>query len=116
MALFCAGCGVSLPVGARFCSVCGKAVTEPGAIPGSNPGSARSTGPFLRARLGRKVAGVCQGIANQYGWDVTLTRVITVLLSIFVFPVGIVAYILFWVIVPEAPEILPSVTNLNTTI
>jgi phage shock protein C len=93
MALFCAGCGVSLPVGARFCSVCGKAVTEPGAIPGSNP-----------------------GLANQYGWDVTLTRVITVLLSIFVFPVGIVAYILFWVIVPEAPEILPPATNLNTTI
>ena len=46
----------------------------------------------------------------------TLTRVITVLLSIFVFPVGIVAYVLFWVIVPEEPLALPAATNLNTTI
>jgi phage shock protein C len=113
MALFCAGCGVSLPLGARFCSVCGKAVTEPGPVPGLG---ARPTGPFLRPRLGRKIAGVCQGLANQYGWDVTLTRVITVLLSIFVFPVGIVAYVLFWVIVPEEPLALPAATNLNTTI
>ena len=117
MALFCAGCGVSLPVGARFCSVCGKPVTEPGPVSGSDLGTAgRPAGPFMRPRLGRKVAGVCQGLANQYGWDVTLTRVITVLLSIFVFPVGIVAYILFWVIVPEAPQTLPVATNLNTTI
>ncbi len=117
MALFCAGCGVSLPVGARFCSVCGKAVTEPGPVAGSTLGSSgRPTGPFMRPRQGRKIAGVCQGLANQYGWDVTLTRVITVLLSIFVFPVGIVAYVLFWVIVPEAPQTLPAATNLNTTI
>ena len=113
MALFCSGCGVSLAGGARFCSVCGKPVTEP--VPGSDLG-ARPTGPFMRPRQGRKIAGVCQGLANQYGWDVTLTRVLTVLLSIFVFPVGIVAYVLFWVIVPEAPLALPAATNLNTTI
>ena len=28
MALYCSGCGVSLPVDARFCSACGKPVLE----------------------------------------------------------------------------------------
>ena len=49
-------------------------------------------GPLTRPRAGRKLAGVCQGLANQYSWDVTLTRVIAVLLAVLVFPVGLLAY------------------------
>jgi phage shock protein PspC (stress-responsive transcriptional regulator) len=38
-----------------------------------------------------------------------------VVLAIFVFPIGEVAYVLFWVMVPEeSPAVVPS-TNLNTT-
>ena len=46
---------------------------------------------------------MCQGLANQYGWDVTLIRVITVLLAVFTFPVGLIAYLLLWLMVPEEP-------------
>ena len=62
----------------------------------------------MRPLAGRKLAGVCQGLANQYGWDVTLTRVIAVLLAVLVFPIGEVAYVLFWVMVPEEPRTCPS--------
>ena len=86
MASYCAACGASLPGGARFCSTCGKAVTEPGAV--GFPGICRGTASLIRPRAGRKLAGVCQGLANQYGWDVTLTRVIAVLLAMLVFPIG----------------------------
>jgi phage shock protein C len=109
MALFCARCGASLAASARFCSACGKPATDPTSTP-------IARGPFLRPRAGRKIAGVCQGLANQYGWDPSWVRIITVLLAIFVFPVGFVAYGLFWVIVPEEPLLLPAVTNMNTTI
>jgi phage shock protein C len=64
--------------------------------------------------VGRKIAGVCQGLANQYGWDVTWTRVITVLLVIFTFPVGALGYVLFWLIMPEEPVEVPVATSLNT--
>ena len=100
MASFCAGCGSSLPGGARFCSSCGKAVTEPGPIGSSGP---IPPGLLMRPRAGRKLAGVCQGLANQYRWDVTLTRVIAVLLAVLVFPVGLLAYALLWMMMPEEP-------------
>jgi phage shock protein C len=108
MASYCAGCGGSLSSGARFCSACGRAVTEPGPVAGSGP--VRATTPFIRPLTGRKLAGVCQGLANQYGWDVTLIRVITVLLAVFTFPIGLIAYLLFWLIVPEEPRPLPPAT------
>jgi len=112
MASYCAGCGASLSSGARFCSVCGNAVTEPGPVAGSGP--ARTPNPLIRPYAGRKLAGVCQGLANQYGWDVTLVRVITVLVGVFTFPIGLIVYGLFWLIVPEESRPLPPATNLDT--
>jgi phage shock protein C len=108
MASYCAGCGASLSDGARFCSVCGRVVTEPGPVAGS--GAVRTPNPLIRPFAGRKLAGVCQGLANQYRWDVTLVRVITVLLAVFTFPVALIAYLLFWLIVPEEPRPLPPAT------
>ncbi len=113
MASYCAGCGASLSSGARFCSACGKAVTEPGPLAGSGSGRPQPN-PLIRPFAGRKLAGVCQGLANQYGWDVTLIRVITVLLAVFTFPIALIAYLLFWLIVPEEPRPLPPATHLDT--
>jgi phage shock protein C len=113
MALYCSGCGVSLPVDARFCSACGKAVCDAAAFASRPPSP--SWGSLTRPLAGRKLAGVCRGLANQYGWDVTLIRVIAVLLAILVFPIGEVAYVLFWVMVPEEPRMVAPTTNLNTT-
>jgi phage shock protein C len=116
MALYCSGCGVSLPSDARFCSSCGKAVVEPGSAgAGFAPRPSAPWGPLMRPLAGRKLAGVCRGLANHYGWDITLVRVIAVLLAILVFPIGEVAYALFWVMVPEEPRTVAPTTNLNIT-
>lgn len=117
MTLYCAGCGAALAADARFCSACGKAVVEPGSV-GSGFASGPAypfRGPLMRPLAGRKLAGVCQGLANHYGWDVTLTRIIALVLAVGIFPVGLIAYIVFWVMVPEEPRPVPPVTNLNTT-
>jgi len=111
MASFCAGCGVPLSAGARFCSACGKAVNEPGPVYAYGT----PTNPIVRPRIGRKLAGVCRGLANHYGWDVTITRVIAVLLAVATFPIGLVAYILFWVLLPEEPQVAPDLSGLSTT-
>lgn len=112
MASYCAACGASLTGEARFCSACGKAVIHPGAA--GSPAPVR--GPLTRPRVGRKVAGVCQGLANQFGWDVTLTRVIAVLLAVLMFPVGLLGYGLLWLLMAEEPLSLPSTTSLDTAI
>lgn len=95
MALYCAGCGKALADDARFCSSCGRPVGNT-AAPVPRP-------PFVRPRAGRKVAGVCQGLANHLGWDVTILRVITVVLAVLTFPLGVIAYLIFWLVVPEEP-------------
>lgn len=49
------------------------------------------------------IAGVCGGIAEWLGWDVTLVRVLYVVLSVLsaAFP-GLLAYIILWIVMPDA--------------
>ena len=58
--------------------------------------------PLRRSRTDKMIAGVVAGLARYMGVDVTLARVVFVILSIVsaAFP-GILVYILLWVIVPE---------------
>ncbi|MFQ5526414.1 MAG: PspC domain-containing protein [Thermoanaerobaculia bacterium] len=58
--------------------------------------------PLRRSRKHRIIGGVCGGLADWLGWDVTLVRVLYVVLSIFSagFP-GILAYIILWFVMPE---------------
>ncbi|MGB2985388.1 MAG: PspC domain-containing protein [Phycisphaerae bacterium] len=55
-----------------------------------------------RSVVNRHIAGVCGGIAEYFGLDPTMIRVVYVLLSIFsvAFP-GILVYIILWVLIPE---------------
>ena len=58
--------------------------------------------PLRRSRRHRILAGVCGGLADWLDWDVTLVRVLYVLVSVFSagFP-GILAYIILWVAMPQ---------------
>ena len=48
------------------------------------------------------LAGVCAGIAEYFGWEVTLTRILYVVLSMFTGGfVGIVFYIMLMLIMSE---------------
>jgi phage shock protein PspC (stress-responsive transcriptional regulator) len=47
------------------------------------------------------VAGVCAGLADHLGIDVTLLRLLTVLATVLGFGSVIIAYLIAWVIVPK---------------
>ncbi|HWG11117.1 MAG TPA: PspC domain-containing protein [Rhodanobacteraceae bacterium] len=55
-----------------------------------------------RSRHNRMIAGVVGGLADYFGLDPTLLRIIYVLVSICsaAFP-GILVYILLWILVPQ---------------
>jgi phage shock protein C len=55
-----------------------------------------------RSRSNRMVAGVIGGLAQYFGFDPTMARIIYVVLSVVsvAFP-GILVYILLWIIMPE---------------
>lgn len=54
------------------------------------------------SRTDSKIAGVCGGIAEYFDIDPTLVRLIAVVL-IFVDGIGLLAYIVGWIVMPKRP-------------
>jgi len=49
----------------------------------------------------RKVfGGVCGGLAEYFGWDVTILRVLWVVATIFMLGTGLIAYLVLWLVMP----------------
>jgi phage shock protein PspC (stress-responsive transcriptional regulator) len=64
----------------------------------------RPAGPrprrLVREPEDRRIAGVCAGLADRLGVDVSLVRLGAVVLAIFT-PVGLIAYLVAWAVIPE---------------
>ena len=74
-----------------------------GAGGGGGFGGFGSGKKLQRKVSGRWIAGVCAGLADYLGVDVTLIRVIFAVLALFS-GVGAIAYVLAWALVPEEGE------------
>lgn len=57
---------------------------------------------LYRSRSDRSIAGICGGLGEFFGADVTLLRILTLLLILFG-GLSIWVYILLWIVIPEAP-------------
>lgn len=97
--MYCSSCGKEEPAGAKFCPYCGRAnqVDTQAILPG-----------MVRPRAGRKVAGVCAGLAQRYGWDVGIVRVAALVLAASSAGLGILAYAVLWIVMPDEPLYLPA--------
>jgi phage shock protein PspC (stress-responsive transcriptional regulator) len=56
---------------------------------------------LVRTRDGRMLAGVCAGVADYLGLDVTLVRVIWAVVSVITGGAGVLAYLVAWIIIPD---------------
>jgi phage shock protein C len=89
----CVKCQKEIEAESSYCRFCGAAV--------------RSQDParrFVRIPDEGKIAGVCAGLATYFDTDVTIVRLVWVILSIVpgVFIGGLVAYIAAWILAPVA--------------
>lgn len=64
---------------------------------------------LYRSRSDKVWLGVCGGVAERFGWEPTLVRILTVA-SFFIFagPLIILAYIIMAMITPKAPHGAPN--------
>ena len=55
----------------------------------------------------RKIAGVCGGLAEYFGIDSTIVRILWALAVMVSYGTGFILYLVFWLIVPRERNILP---------
>ena len=98
--MYCTKCGVELQDREIYCSQCGAA-TERAAQRVVVPAEPK---PLVRSIYNKKVAGVCAGVAQYLNVDVTIVRLVWLVLTFIPPGIGLIAYIIAWIVMPKEPE------------
>ena len=73
--------------------------------PATPPPPPPPTGPsyrrLVRTTWDAPISGVCGGLARYLGVDPTLVRVLAVVAGVLTFPVGVIAYLVAWAVIPR---------------
>lgn len=100
----CPNCQKDIAIGSKYCYACGAKQPE-------TPGLSPATGGkkrLMRSSTDKKIAGVCAGLADYFDMDPTIIRVLW-LLAICFAGTGILAYLIFWIVLPVAPAgVIPT--------
>ena len=96
--MYCNFCGKQIQDDANLCAYCGRQVGYVAARPQK----------MMRPPKGspdRKIAGVCAAFAEYFDIDVTIVRVVWLIVALFGGG-GVLAYIIAWIVIPEAPAVV----------
>jgi len=103
----CPNCQRDIANYSNFCYFCGARQAQAGT-------SAVPPRRLHRSAIDSKIGGVCGGMAEYFGMDSTLVRLLWVMVTFFTGLVpGILVYVAAWLIMPEGviPIIVPPVTQ-----
>jgi phage shock protein C len=98
--MYCSNCGT--PIGDRdnFCHACGREAARAGEAYQFNAAAYNAPRRVYRLVRDKKIAGVCSGLAKYFDVDVTLVRLAVATGIVLSGGLGLVAYIVAWIIMP----------------
>jgi phage shock protein PspC (stress-responsive transcriptional regulator) len=85
----CPHCAEEIRAEAMKCRYCGSFVD-----------STALTRTWYRSRRGKRIAGVCAGLAEEFGISVTVLRLAFLLSALMGIGTGVVIYLVLWVVMP----------------
>jgi phage shock protein PspC (stress-responsive transcriptional regulator) len=98
--------------GSKFCYSCGAKQPEANASWTAQGGAGKKR--LMRSSTDKKIGGVCAGLADYFDLDVTIIRVVWVLL-VLCGGTGLVLYLVLWLVLPLAPAgVTPTSATVST--
>ena len=94
--MYCNYCGKSIQDDANVCAYCGTRV-----------GGVIARKRLVRPREGRKIAGICAGMAEYFDIDLTIVRLVWLIFALCT-GIGFIAYLIAWIVIPEEPYLLSA--------
>jgi len=94
-----------------YCNYCGKVIQDDAnvcAYCGTRVGAVLARKRLVRPRVNRKIAGVCAGFAEYFDLDITLVRVVWLIAAFIPTCLGLIGYIVAWILIPNEPLALPA--------
>jgi phage shock protein PspC (stress-responsive transcriptional regulator) len=105
--MICTSCQKEITQGSNFCYHCGaKQMNAAQTQAAPAPARAHSERKLMRSSTDKKLGGVCAGVATYFDMDVTLVRVLW-LLVFFCGGFGLLLYIVLWIVLPVEPLYVP---------
>ncbi len=93
-----------------YCNYCGKVIQDDAnicAYCGTRVGGVIARKRLVRPRAGRAIAGVCAGFAEYFDIDVTVVRLVWLLVGVMT-GIGLLSYPIAWIVMPEEPLMLTA--------
>ena len=100
--MICTHCQREIADYSNFCYFCGARQVR------AADGLPRAQKRLMRSAVDRKIGGVCGGFAEYLEVDSTLVRLVWIIAIFVPVPLGLIAYLVAWIVMPQAPLPVPA--------
>ena len=105
--MYCTNCGTAIGGSDKFCRECACETKIGREARRQSASGYEAPRRLYRVTSDKRIAGVCSGLARYFEVDVTLVRLLVVAGTLFSGGLGLLAYIVAWIVMPRENQVPP---------